>query len=100
MIRRLIILLLIVGCSNDVTSAKEVSIPYILLEWISWSQSNCYTTKDDCDIQFDDEKDDDPNSCDEIRYYTDTNYFHCINYRDYGFTKIETRCAENDCYYE
>ncbi len=96
----LIIALLLWGCGNEITAVEEEESPYILLEWISWSVSTCYTTTDDCDIQFDDEQDDDPTSCDEIRYYTDTNYFHCINYKNYGFTKVETYCAENDCYYE
>jgi hypothetical protein len=85
------------GC-NEVT--VEESRDYILLEWISWDEYNCYTTTDDCDVWFGGEQNDEPNFCDEIRYYTDTNYFHCTNINDYGFTEIEDRCASADCYYE
>ena len=90
-----ILFLIYWGCSED-TSEND----YILLEWISWNEYNCFTTTDDCDITFGGEKDDDPIFCDEIRYYTDTNYFHCTNQNGYGFTEIENRCASEDCYYE
>ena len=84
----LFIALLLWGCEDSQVTSGEQTSPepdYILMKWISYIGTNgnidgwCFTTKDDCPVNYGRAYADDANSCDEIRYFIDSMELYCMN---------------------